>query len=232
MQEREYIEQLLTAPDQLSAMDKGTLKRIFGSEVARMRGYDQNNPHHCYDLLTHTVKTIEGLACFCRDQAALPLLRVAALLHDVGKPQVMRMKEGRSVYYGHAERSAQIARPLLSAMGYTAEETARILFFVTHHDAFIGFKLPEELRGVQNTGVQTINVQSVTKLLGRIFTKQRGAGFSPTKADFIDLLALSAADASAQSERAVIRGKTVDTRAQKLRRNQAILQIVNGIEKV
>lgn len=48
-------------------------------ELGPAVGFDQRNPHHRWDVYTHSVKT-----------AALvppsPALRLAALLHDVGKP--------------------------------------------------------------------------------------------------------------------------------------------------
>lgn len=230
MLRKNKLDQLLTDPCAILAMDGRTLARTLGREVARMQGYAQNNPHHCYDLLTHTVKTVAGLDNFCEDKETLPLLRVAALLHDIGKPQVMRVKDGRCVYYGHAIRSAQISRPLLTELGYTTEETARILFFVAHHDDFISFKLPEELQRIQSSNVQMIGEQTVRGQLSRMLAEARKRGeHLPTKADLQALLALCCADVSAQSERAVIHGRLVDNRAQKLRRCKAILQIVERI---
>ena len=42
-------------------------------------GFDQRNPHHSYDVYTHCVRALERVP-------AEPGLRLAALLHDVGKP--------------------------------------------------------------------------------------------------------------------------------------------------
>lgn len=50
-------------------------------------GFDQKNPHHAWDVYTHLVKTVEKVP-------PEPALRLAALLHDVGKPATFFMDEG------------------------------------------------------------------------------------------------------------------------------------------
>lgn len=66
-------------------------------------GFDQKNPHHAYDLFTHTAKVV----------AAVPpelSLRWAALLHDVGKPAVFYLDEaGHGHFPGHAQVGKEIA---------------------------------------------------------------------------------------------------------------------------
>ena len=76
-------------------------------ELAPLVGYDQKNRHHIHDLYTHTALVVEN----CPEDLTL---RWAALLHDVGKPDVMTMGEdGQAHYHGHAARSAQLANAAL-----------------------------------------------------------------------------------------------------------------------
>lgn len=227
MQKRDEINKLLAQAQAILEMDTPTLKSTFGEAVARMRGFSQNNPHHCYDLLNHTVQAIRGLDAFCTDLEALPLLRVAALFHDIGKPQVVRQKNGRSVFYGHAARSAEMAAPLLEKMGYTQAEVARMRFYIAHHDDFISFKLREELPAHPNPYMQEIGIRDVTKQIRRTIKDCRNTGaYVPNRADYCNLLALCMADVTAQSERVIMNGACVDSRAQKLRRMRTIRQIL------
>ncbi len=76
-------------------------------ELAPMVGFQQHNPHHCYDVFTHTAHVVQSVP------PDLPL-RWAALLHDAGKPQCFTMDEGgRGHFYGHARCSVQIADSIL-----------------------------------------------------------------------------------------------------------------------
>ena len=54
---------LINSSDVLSLLklSKVELKDLLGSELAEMQGYSQNNPHHCYNLLEHTLRTLLGL---------------------------------------------------------------------------------------------------------------------------------------------------------------------------
>lgn len=72
-------------------------------ELQPMIGFDQHSPHHAYNLFTHTAHVTAGVS-------ADLTLRWAALLHDTGKVATFtRDATGRGHFYGHAQKSAEIA---------------------------------------------------------------------------------------------------------------------------
>lgn len=85
---------------------------LIGEAAAVMVAFDQRNPHHSYDLFTHTLHTVAGVK-----ETAPAIMRVAAFFHDIGKPSVAMEKQGRLVFYGHAQKSAEIASPILREIG-------------------------------------------------------------------------------------------------------------------
>ena len=72
-------------------------------ELTPAVGFDQKNPHHCYDVYTHSVKALGQV----RPE---PALRLAALLHDIGKPACFSLDgQGVGHFYGHEGESARLA---------------------------------------------------------------------------------------------------------------------------
>lgn len=63
------------------AQETGVLKHLF-PELANNFDYDQKNPHHNYSLGEHSLNVLDNVARATKD----PDLRLAALLHDTGKP--------------------------------------------------------------------------------------------------------------------------------------------------
>ena len=55
-------------------------------ELGPMVGFQQRNEHHCYDVYTHTAVAVDHVS------PVLPL-RLAMLLHDVGKPDTFFLGE-------------------------------------------------------------------------------------------------------------------------------------------
>lgn len=96
-------------------------------ELAPMHGFDQQNPHHDYDVYVHTLKAVS--AC-----PAEPILRWAALLHDTGKPHTFTKDERGGHFYGHAAISKEIARRALHAMKCDRKRLDRVLLLVEKHD--------------------------------------------------------------------------------------------------
>lgn len=97
-------------------------------ELLPMRGFDQRNKHHIYDVLEHS-------AAACEAVPPEPALRLAALLHDVGKPPCFFTDgEGVGHFYGHAERGAEMTDAILRRLRFSNEERERITALVRRHD--------------------------------------------------------------------------------------------------
>ncbi len=86
------------------------------------------NRFHAYDVWHH------GLACMdaC---VADPVLRIAALLHDVGKPRTRAWSDKTSdfTFYGHDRVGAEIAEPIAARLRFSNDERSRIVSLVRHH---------------------------------------------------------------------------------------------------
>ena len=97
-------------------------------EIRPMIGYDQQNHHHSYDLWEHTVRGVEGVP-------ADPVLRLAMLLHDTGKPAVRTTDEkGEGHYRGHPKVSEEIARRTAERLHLDNAFRDRLCTLVLHHD--------------------------------------------------------------------------------------------------
>lgn len=103
-------------------------------ELKASVGFDQRNPHHVYDVYTHTVKAV----CACPYD---PVLRLAALLHDVGKPDTFSLKDGVGHFYGHSEKSMELAEAVLTRLKADNYTKNTVLTLIKYHDPVIP---PEE----------------------------------------------------------------------------------------
>lgn len=100
-------------------------------EIGQMHGFDQKNRHHIYDILTHTAVAIENIE-------PKHHLRLAALLHDTGKPQTVSTDEnGEHHFYKHPHKSEEIARRYLNEYKYDNLTKERVLLLVKVHDTVI-----------------------------------------------------------------------------------------------
>lgn len=89
--------------------------------------FQQHNPHHRYDVYTHTAQVV----------AAAPAdlaVRWAALLHDCGKPECFSLDEnGIGHFYGHADISTQKAEQTLFALKAPTALRERVCLLVSQH---------------------------------------------------------------------------------------------------
>lgn len=108
-------------------METGLLEQ-FAPELVRMRGVTQNE-FHLYDVWEHTLVALSHLP----EDASL-LLRLATLLHDVGKPDTRTVDDnGRVHFYAHQNVGARIARELLRRLRYSNEIVEPIVRLVHMH---------------------------------------------------------------------------------------------------
>ena len=222
MMDKAAFERSLEAP--LAFWDTKTAREVeelVGAPAAAMVGFEQHNPHHCYPLFQHVLHTVAGLP---RD--APPELRAAAFFHDVGKPRCAMWKQGRLVFYGHAAKSVDLARPALAALGYSEGEQALICFYIRHHDDFIPYVLPSEAVGKKNPYLRPITEETVRAYLAGMAGSADLFSGHCLRDGVLRLLDLCCADVSAQSELVYQGGKRIDSREHKLEKLRLIRSLL------
>ncbi|MDR2964641.1 MAG: HD domain-containing protein [Treponema sp.] len=110
-------------------MEQTGLLELFLGELSACRNIEQKGFHE-FDVLDHSL-----LAC---DYAAAKNysheLRLAALLHDIGKPSVREMgKEGVWTFYRHEEKSEIMARKLLRRLRYSNAIIEKTCHLIKEH---------------------------------------------------------------------------------------------------
>lgn len=97
-------------------------------ELKNMFDYEQNSRYHNSTLYVHTARAV----------AAAPKsaeMRLAMLLHDIGKPFCRTTDEnGEGHYYGHAAKSAEIAERILRELKCDNALRMRVCEIIKYHD--------------------------------------------------------------------------------------------------
>ena len=96
-------------------------------ELAPEAGFEQKNPHHVHDVWTHTVLAVAAAP-------ADPALRLAMLLHDIGKPETFSLDEaGVGHFYDHAQRGAEMADGALRRLRCDNDTRRRVCLLIENH---------------------------------------------------------------------------------------------------
>lgn len=105
--------------------DKETIFKII-PELKATDGFDQKNDYHIYDVWNHIAKALE------KSKNDLDI-RLALLLHDIGKPHSYQEENGVRHFKGHPQKSAEMAEKILKKLGYEEKQIEDICFLITNH---------------------------------------------------------------------------------------------------
>lgn len=103
----------------------GLLKHII-PELEEGVGVGQNL-HHIYTVWEHNLRALA--TCPSKDLA----VRLAALLHDVGKPRTKKGDGLHSTFYNHDHVGARMVRPLLRRLRYSVDIVEKTTLLVDNH---------------------------------------------------------------------------------------------------
>lgn len=101
-------------------------------ELDRLAGIPQNPKYHQLDVWEHTLEVVKNIT-------PEPVLRWAALLHDVAKgaPGVRSVnRHGQPSDYGHAEAGARMAAGIMERLRMPPSFAARVVWLVRRHMSF------------------------------------------------------------------------------------------------
>jgi tRNA nucleotidyltransferase (CCA-adding enzyme) len=109
----------------LNYLRKTGLMKYIIPELLEGVGKRQNH-HHKYTIFRHVMETIDRIP-------PDPILRIAALLHDVAKPRVRKKIEGEFRFFGHAEASALLAKDIMKNLRFSNEDIKRSVNLIGLH---------------------------------------------------------------------------------------------------
>jgi len=99
-------------------------------EVEKGFGVEQKSPgrHHIDDVGTHSIKSL----AHC--QSADPIIKLAALLHDVGKPATVKKQTDNTItFYNHEMAGANITRRIAKRLRLSKKDSRRLVTLVRWH---------------------------------------------------------------------------------------------------
>ncbi|MBQ3834542.1 MAG: HD domain-containing protein [Elusimicrobia bacterium] len=105
--------------------DIGMLKEIL-PELKNTQNITQPTLYHDKDVYGHSLAVLDGVK-------ADIVLRVAALLHDIGKPAVRTEINGKISFISHEKKSVELAQNILLRLKYPAEFIKQVCFLIEQH---------------------------------------------------------------------------------------------------
>ncbi|MGV7929545.1 MAG: CCA tRNA nucleotidyltransferase [Spirochaetota bacterium] len=148
-------------------MRESGLMGLFLPELAASHGLTQNK-YHLYDIYYHSVYSCD--AAPKND----PVLRLASLLHDLGKVPTRRPAEdGEYTFYNHEVIGARIARRVMKRLKFSNEEIERVTNLVLNH---MFHYTDEWTDGAVRRFMRKVGVENLKDILEIRMADRRGNG--------------------------------------------------------
>lgn len=126
-------------------------------EVMRLKGFEQRTPYHDKDVFDHTMVVLDSIEPELN-------LRMAALLHDISKPDCFTLDEkGRGHFYGHHIKSADAAEKIMARLGYDKDFINDVKTMIRYH------YIKDIISNIKNNGMQKFIDDVGEDRIGNVF---------------------------------------------------------------
>lgn len=107
-------------------------------ELEKSKGFKQNNEWHIYDVYDHILNVVDNVELNIN-------LRLAALFHDIGKPDTYTEDEnGVGHFYGHWDKSNEIFLKFAKRNRLDKKQIIQISKLIKYHDVNINILSEDE----------------------------------------------------------------------------------------
>ncbi len=125
--------------DYLIMLEEMKILSIIFPEIEKMRGLNQG-PYHHLDIWQHSLETVKQLELLIKQfknnkdiqnylnevissqRQRRALIKLGALLHDIGKPDALRREEGKIKFHGHERIGSQISKEIAKRLKLSNDE--------------------------------------------------------------------------------------------------------------
>ena len=114
------------AYDGIMSLHENKILQYIIPEMEAGVGMDQNH-HHIFTVFEHGVLALKY--CPSTDWR----VRLAALIHDIGKPKVKKVIDGKATFYNHEYVGARIANKLCANLKLSTDDSEKIVTLVRNH---------------------------------------------------------------------------------------------------
>ena len=115
-------------PEYLKVAYEAGITRIILPEFDAMMDTPQKNPHHCFNVGEHTLKSLEAIE-------SGRVTRLTMLLHDVGKPSCRTTdEEGIDHFKGHGPLGAELAGKIMRRLKLDNDTIRKVTTLIRYHD--------------------------------------------------------------------------------------------------
>lgn len=151
----------------------GLLKHII-PEVEEGVGVTQNK-HHIYTVFEHNVFSLGYAVKFGYGLAT----RVAALLHDVGKPRTKRGEGPNATFYGHDVIGAKMTAKILERLRFSREIATKVVTLVRYHLFY--YNVGEVTEAAVRRIVRKVGKENIKELIQLRIAERKGSGVPKAK---------------------------------------------------
>jgi len=114
------------------------------------------NKHHVYDVFEHNLESLD----FAVKKDFSMYIRLAALLHDIAKPDVKEGKGENATFYNHEIIGAQMTKKILNRLKFPKKDIDKIVNLVRYHLFYYNVDEVTESsirRLIKNVGLENID---------------------------------------------------------------------------
>jgi tRNA nucleotidyltransferase (CCA-adding enzyme) len=151
--------------------ETGLLKYII-PELEKGVGVAQNR-HHIYTIYNHSILSLK----YCPSEKLE--VRLAALLHDIAKPQTKRGEGEYATFYNHDHVGARVAEKILNRLRYSNEVIKKVVLLIDNHMFYYN---PEEVgdSSVRRL-IQKVGLENMKDLMDVRIADRLGSGVPKAK---------------------------------------------------